>query len=121
MTDQEFQKAVLQALGKIDTRLDSLDKRVGSLESFIEEQKKVNERQEVFNGKVIDFLQNQGAFNKKVETFQKDQMDFNEKLFVVVENEIVDRLAALSDESKAYTDTKVQVHEEAFQHMPSFV
>ncbi len=92
MTDQEFQATVL---------------------GFIAEQKKFNERQEKVN-------ERQEEFNKKQEEFNKKQEVFNEKLFVVVENDIVERLGGLADEVKVYTDKKIQVHEESYQHSPNF-
>ncbi len=114
MTDQEFQKIVL---------------------NFIAEQKKVNERQEGFNEKFMTFIQDQTTFNEKFTTFMQDQTTFNgkftnfmqdqttfnEKLFIVVENEIVDKLSGFTDGARAYADTKIEEHEESYQHTPVVV
>ena len=53
--------------------------------------------------------------------FVRRQEMFNEKLFVVIENEIVDRLVAEADGYKSYADERVEEHTVRFRHVPSIV
>jgi len=53
----------------------------------------------------------------KLEEFVEDQRDFNARLWVVVENDIDERIAAHSDEMKSYTDQKIERHEKKFRHV----
>ena len=75
------------------------------------------QRQEEFNANVVAFIQRQEEFNANVVAFMDRQEEFNDKLFVVVENEIVDRLVAEDDSQKAYTDEKVEQHTQRYRHI----
>ena len=107
MTDQEFQQTVLQEFQK--------------LHMFVGEQKE-------FNAKVSNFIEKQEEFNAKMnnfiakqEEFNREQDEFNGKLFVVIENDVVEQLGGYSDEVKVYADKKVGEHEEKYEHVSAGV
>jgi hypothetical protein len=92
MTEQTFQKTVLNSLQK----------------------------QEGFNKTVLNSLRELKDRVTTLEVFTENQFteqkEFNEKLFVIVENEIVDRLKTESDYFKGYADGKIHTHEVKFRH-----
>ncbi len=112
MTDQEFQKAVLKMLGTLQEDVSTLKVKVSSLENKASSLESINEE-------IVAAIGEQKEFNEKFMTFIKDQHSFNEKLFIVVENEIVDKLSGFTDGARAYTDKTVEEHEEHYQHIPA--
>lgn len=76
-------------------------KKLEKLETFQQEQKEINLKQREFNKIIIEKLEALELFNKK--------------LFIAIENEIVDRLMAESDHLKTYTNKRIEAHTNPFQ------
>lgn len=83
MTQEEFQKAVLNHFQKLEDRL-------VKIERFADRQEEVNRRQEEVNQTLLES---------------------QDGLVKLIEHEIVERFEGMSDGTKAYTDVKIREHE----------
>ena len=97
MTQDEFQKKVLDHLGHQDTSQKEVLNRLDTLEKGMQEQK---ERLSTLDKD----MQEQKKFNKKL-LFSHDGM------VKLIEREVIDRLDASLEGGKVYTDYKIQDHE----------
>ena len=111
MTQEEFQKVVIESLAKLNDRMDTHEKLLHNLEEFTCEQKEVNRKQEAFNRGVQEFIREQKEFNRGVQEFIREQKEFNRGLHVLIEQEVCERLAAIEDGLKMYAENKVKEHE----------
>jgi len=135
MNDQELKNALLQTT-------QTLNDFIVEQRAFNKKQEETNKKQEVFNneqratnlniiqalGSINDFMieqqkfnARQEEFNARQEEFNARQEEFNDKLWIVIENELMDKLAFFADDSKMYADKKLLNHEERFRHTPAFV
>ncbi len=113
MTEKEFQKTVLCSLQKLETNVSELKTDVSELKIDVSGLK-------TDTSSLKDRITTLEVFGenmwKEQSAFRKEQEQFNKKLFVFIENEIVDRLKWESDGLKGYADKKIRQHEMKFQH-----
>jgi len=124
VTDQEFQKMVLEqfqvfskTLGTIAEKVDTLTGRVDTLTSRVDmlskEQKMLSKNQQLLFVEQRTFKEEQMAWNKK-------QDKFNDQLFSIIEDNVLEKLGFFSDNNQMYTDKKIVKHEENYQYTPTF-
>ena len=111
MTQDEFQSAVLAFIKdqkkfneQVASQIGNLDAGVKDLQRFAVEQTEFNNEMKEFRAETKKAFDEQDRFNNKMEF-----------LF----GELVQGLNRTKDESKDYTDERIQDHEERYQHIPA--
>ena len=144
MTQEEFQKLVLESLARqedFNRKQDAFNREQQKVnreqQEVNREQQKVNREQQKVNREQQKVNREQQKVNRKSSDFQnfvllsltkqeevnQRQEEFNcvvkqefSDLRVFIENEVVDRLAGASDGLKVYTEQKIEEHELQFHH-----